>query len=493
MKGGAIDVTCDVLVVGGGPAGAAAAVMLSRWGHEVVVLDRPTVRPPLAESLPPSCRRLMEEIGVLPAVATAGFVEATGNTVWWGGDERRVEPFPAGATGWQVDRARFDEVLRAHAIAGGVRWYRPAMARALETVEGVVVCTAELGGTERVIRARWAIDASGRSGLVARHQRTAAGTAWRTMALAAEWRRPGGWGLPDESHTLVESAANGWGWSVPVDRDRRYFTVMFNPASEPPVGGAIATDYHRRFGQLPALAAIAHGGACIGAPFACDASTYEIGDPVHGQVLAVGDAASFLDPLSSFGVKKALASGWMGAIAIHTALVTPEAQRAALALFRRREAEYVRAARGPLGALSRDAVPGAAAGFWTARAALEADDAHADLVATLRQHPGVHRAFEELRRREPAVLRRGNPVRVAAPLVRDHLVVDEPHLVLDGIEAPVRYLRNIDLVALADLAGVGTEMGALCAAYEQQHGVLPLPDLIGAISTLLAHDVLAFA
>ena len=493
MTAEAGDWTCEVLVVGGGPAGAAAATLLSRWGHQVVVLDRPAVRPALAESLPPSCRRLLEVIGVLPAVSSAGFLEATGNTVWWGGSERRVELFPGGATGWQVDRARFDAVLRAHAISCGVRWHRPATARTLGTVEDAVVCVADVAGEERMLRARWAIDASGRTGLVARHHRVGAGVAWRTMALAAEWRRPGGWGLPDESHTLVESAETGWGWSVPVDRERRHFTVMFNPAAEPPSGGALAADYHRRLDLLPALAAIARSGACVGDPFACDASTYDTEGAVNGHVLAVGDAASFLDPLSSFGVKKALASAWMAAVAIHTALVTPEAQSAALDLFLRREAEYVRAARGPLGALSRDAVSGASGGFWTARAALELDEAQADLVGAIRERPAVHRAFEALRLRDPAVLRRGTPVSVSAPLVRDNCVVVEPHFELEGIGTPVRFVRNVDLVALADLAGGGTEMGALCAAYERRHGAIPLPDLIGAISTLVAYEVLELA
>lgn len=392
-----------------------------------------------------------------------------------------------------MDRARFDEVLRAHAIACGVRWHRPAMARSLVTVDDGVVCTAEVNGEERTLRAHWAIDASGRTGLVARHQRIGAGVAWRTMALAAEWRRTGGWGLPEESHTLVESVENGWGWSVPVDRERRYFTVMFNPASGSPSGGALGADYHRRLAQVPALSAILAGGECIGEPFACDASTYSTESPVDGRVLAVGDAASFLDPLSSFGVKKALASAWMGAVAIHTALVSPGAQEAALNLFVQREAEYVRAARAPLGALSRDAVPGGSAGFWAARAAMAVDDEQGDLVGTMRQHPGVLRAFEALRQRDPAVLRRGGPVVASAPLVRENQVVIAPHLVLEGIQAPVRFLRNVDLIALSELAGEGAEMGALCAAYERAHGVHPLSDLIGAISVLLAHEVLVFA
>ena len=72
------------IVRGGGPAGTAAATRLARRRHEVVLVRPPS--PPagqLAESVPPSARRLLSELGVLDAVEAAGFYANTGNTVWW--------------------------------------------------------------------------------------------------------------------------------------------------------------------------------------------------------------------------------------------------------------------------------------------------------------------------------------------------------------------------------------------------------------------------
>lgn len=459
----------------------------------MLVLDRPNPRPALAESLPPSCTRLLEVIGVYERVASGGFIAATGNTVWWGGDERRVELFPGGRTGWQVERSHFDEVMRAHAVACGAQWLRPATARSLAIRDDMVECVADVEGRSQVFHAPWAVDATGRTGLTGRRHRVGAGSAWRTTALAAEWTRSGGWGLPDESHTLVESVGSGWGWSVPVDAERRFFTVMFNPADGRPEAAALDADYHRRLQLLPALGALAASGTCVGAAFACDASTYHTEMPVDDRVLSVGDAASFLDPLSSFGVKKALASGWTAAVALHTALATPDARGTALGWFLRREGEYVRAAQAPLGALSREVASTGAGAFWGTRASLEGDEVHADLVETLRADPAVLRAFGELRRRDPAVLRTGVLRTVSGPVVRGNLVVEEPHLDLPLDGAPLRYLRNVDLLQLAELAGGGTEMGALCAAYEARFGVTPLPDVLGAISVLLAYEAVAFA
>ena len=87
----------DVAVIGGGPAGAAAARLLASWGQSVIVLARAPRQPPLAESLPPSCVKLFDEIGVRAAVDRAGFIRATGNTVQWADRARRVEMFDRSA------------------------------------------------------------------------------------------------------------------------------------------------------------------------------------------------------------------------------------------------------------------------------------------------------------------------------------------------------------------------------------------------------------
>ena len=111
MSSGVNNSIIDVAIVGAGPAGAAAARLLASWGHSVVAIGRPPRHPPLAESLPPSCAKLFDQIGVRDAVDGADFVRATGNTVQWAGGDVRVEPFDGGALGYQVSRDAFDALL----------------------------------------------------------------------------------------------------------------------------------------------------------------------------------------------------------------------------------------------------------------------------------------------------------------------------------------------------------------------------------------------
>jgi 2-polyprenyl-6-methoxyphenol hydroxylase-like FAD-dependent oxidoreductase len=82
-----------IVVLGGGPAGAAASLLLAKWGHEVQLVTRPPVSRGLAVSLPPSCGKLFDAIGIADAIEDVGFPRSTGNTVWWGGGDPRVEMF----------------------------------------------------------------------------------------------------------------------------------------------------------------------------------------------------------------------------------------------------------------------------------------------------------------------------------------------------------------------------------------------------------------
>src|SRR5436309_15695822 len=99
----------DAAVIGGGPAGSTAARLLTLWGHSPVVVTRRAARRSLAESIPPSTRKLLGYLGVLRQVDAAGFYRTSGNTVWWGNAPRRVAA--ADGRGYQVLRSRLDRLL----------------------------------------------------------------------------------------------------------------------------------------------------------------------------------------------------------------------------------------------------------------------------------------------------------------------------------------------------------------------------------------------
>ena len=119
---------CDVLVIGGGPAGATAGALLARQGHKVTILEKDRhPRFHIGESLLPANLALFEELGVARAVQGIGMRK-------WGAEF--VSPWHAGrsetfqfADAWdksmpfsyQVRRSEFDEILIRNAARLGAQ------------------------------------------------------------------------------------------------------------------------------------------------------------------------------------------------------------------------------------------------------------------------------------------------------------------------------------------------------------------------------------
>lgn len=181
----------------------------------------------MAESVPPSARKLLAELEVLEAVESAGFFPNGGNTVWWAGREARSESFGQGEAGFHVERSALERVLVAAAQAVGVRVYDGATARSAEECEGGWSVSCEMAdGSRFELVAPWVLDATGRHGFMARHEGREPDRSTTTLALVRRWRRADGWDASTATHTLVESYEDGWAWSVPLDREVRCFTAM---------------------------------------------------------------------------------------------------------------------------------------------------------------------------------------------------------------------------------------------------------------------------
>jgi flavin-dependent dehydrogenase len=488
----------DVAVIGGGPAGAAAARLLASWGQSVIVLARATRQPPLAESLPPSCVKLFDEIGVRAAVDRAGFIRATGNTVQWADRARRVEMFDRSALGYQVSRDKFDELLLAGAQVAGASVERDVSVREAERegdVWRVQVDRAGAAGAD-TIRARWLLDCSGRAGVIARRGWRRPDSEARTIALAGIWERGDAWPLEDATHTLVESYANGWAWSVPVSASRRFVTVMLDPrVTTVPGRSELDAAYDAELARTPALRSLVDGALMVGAPWACDATPYSAARVAGDGALLVGDAASFVDPLSSFGVKKALASAWLAAVVVHTALTDRSATDSAVELFTARELAMADHLRQGAAALARDAAGAHETPFWSARADAEPARVSDEWdVDALRADNRVHAAFEELKRRPALQLRPADSLRfVKRPVVRGHRITLEDYISAPPVPNGVRYCRNVDLVVLARLAPEFEQVPDLFEAYNRAAPPAPLPEFLGALSTLVGFGMLELA
>jgi len=484
----------SIVVIGAGPAGCAAARLLASWGHDVTVLARrASPDRALGESLPPSCVTLLDHIGITgESLDAAGFLRSTGNTVRWGAGDERVEQFAEGLHGYQVDRAAFDAFLVQNAKAAGAEVRLGVGVTAVRRDSDTTV-VFEQGGISERLPARWVLDCTGRSGLIARDGLRQPESAARTTAIVGVWERDDDWPTPQPSHTVVESTEDGWAWSVPVSRKRRYVTLMVDPTITPVASReGLERAYLEQLARTRSQSTLVAGARRVGPVFARDASPYTARTFGEVGTLLVGDAASFVDPLSSFGVKKALASAWMASVVVHSILLNAASAAPALELFNARERSMYEALRGSAAALARDAADAHPTAFWEARAAAtDADIAFEPDVAALRNDADVTSAFEELRRRDTIRLRPTALVkRASRPTVRGNRVVVEDHLIVPAFPAGVRYVRNIDLVRLSDLASSHDQVPDLFAAYNSVASPAPLPDFLGALSLLIGKGFL---
>jgi hypothetical protein len=218
----------------------------------------------------------------------------------------------------------------------------------------------------------------------------------------------------------------------------------------------------------------------IDGPRGWDASMYHASRYVDGRVVLVGDAGSFIDPLSSAGVKKALASGWLAAVTTHTCLIKPQMRTTALGFFEQREREIYHQFRAMTESYWRDAAAGHAHPFWNDRVA----DADAS-----QQDRAVQEAYERLRTAPALQVEVAPAVRVAdRAAVSGAEIVLEPRLVRHDHDPGVRFAHDVDLIMLVQLAPAFTSVPDLFEAYNRRAAPVALPEFLAALAASIAHQ-----
>jgi 2-polyprenyl-6-methoxyphenol hydroxylase-like FAD-dependent oxidoreductase len=498
----------DVVVIGGGPAGAGAARLLAQWGHSVRLLTR-AVDPArgAAESLPPSTRKLLTTLGVLDRVEQADFYRTTGNTVWWGERHGEVEPFDvsspddrASSYGYQVLRPVFDRLLLTAAGDAGAeisentvvqRTHLPPPDAVAQDAPAVIDYQPE-GRPTASVRCRFVLDASGRAGVIARQGFRVHQPGFRTQAFIGAWHSESGWNVPDPSHTLVETYEDGWAWSVPLSPTLRQVGVAVDGATTRiHRGPTLHETYRAEIAKAPHLGALI-GESELDRVWACDASLFRAREYGGPGFLLLGDAASCIDPLSSFGIKKALASAWVGAIVVHTCLRHPDRQPFALEFFSNWERDVYHASLRRSVEFAREAYGRHPHPFWAERADVEVE-AGSDALEDdqLFRATDVQSAFERLKESEAvefSITERAclKPL----PVIHDREIVVENAFAFPEAPRGLRFVAGIDLLKLSELACAYRQVPDIFDAYCRTHGVVRLPNFLGALSLLVARGIL---
>ncbi|MCI0897152.1 MAG: tryptophan 7-halogenase [Chloroflexi bacterium] len=335
-----LDLSADVIVIGGGPAGSAAATMLARKGWEVTVLEREQFpRDHVGESLLPASIPILEELGALPAVESAGFLTKYGATMVWGtGDapwswyfKETSQRYPHS---YQVWRPQFDQILLENAKAQGVTVLEG------HQVTGVIFDGGEAVGVEFTNRdrvsgeaqCRFVVDASGQSTLLARHLESKQWDPFfQNLAVYAYFTGVQPLPEPDQNNIFIESYRHGWLWSIPLHTGRTSVgAVVDSKTGQEGIqqNGAKAF-LEAQLAQSGHTRAMLENAKMDSEPTVVRDWSYTAEKLFGPGYILAGDAACFVDPLFSSGVHLALMSGVLAAAYVTTALNDPSMADAA--------------------------------------------------------------------------------------------------------------------------------------------------------------------
>ncbi|PYK07869.1 MAG: hypothetical protein DME61_11635 [Verrucomicrobia bacterium] len=333
----------DVAIIGGGPAGSTAAALLALAGRRVIVFEREKFpRFHIGESLLPFSMKAFTRLGLHEKFLRAGFMKKFGGeivgacsesgTKFYFKDGYRSQTDHA----YQVTRGDFDKVLLDHAVECGAEVHEETSVDRAEFSNDEVELGIKCNGSFHSIRARYVIDASGRTSVLGRKFKIKK-TYDHLQKLSIFAHYDGVWRAEgiDGTLTVLIRAIDRWFWLIPLSAERTSVGVVLDAEafrnsklraedfleqalSEQPIIAKRMTDA-RRVSQVYVEADFSYRSARL-----------------HGdRWLLAGDAAGFIDPIFSSGVFLAVFSSELCADVLNEVLDHPRKARRLFAGYER--------------------------------------------------------------------------------------------------------------------------------------------------------------
>ncbi|MEE9386202.1 MAG: tryptophan 7-halogenase [Nannocystaceae bacterium] len=349
----------DLIVVGGGPAGATVGTLVAKKGGRVLLLEKEKFpRYQIGESLLPSTTQVIcALLGVHKEVHDAGFVTKRGGTFKWGHQEEpwtfhfadsSVTETLGFVEALQVERSRFDEILLRNAERKGVEVRERCAVKEVTKEEDRVCGLAwrDAEGEEHRAQSRFVVDASGNLSSI----HTAVGKReysefFKNAALFCYYENGRRLPEPNSGNVFTVAFEDGWFWYIPLsDTLTSVGAVVHKDVAKGFLNQEGAMD--QLLDKCPRVKALLEGATRVtSGPYGkfrirkdyayCNERLW-----VPGMML-VGDAACFIDPVFSTGVHSATYAGLLAARSINTLLAGELDEKTCYDAFQRRYlAEY---------------------------------------------------------------------------------------------------------------------------------------------------------
>jgi flavin-dependent dehydrogenase len=335
---------CDILIIGGGPAGSTAAILLAEKGHRVVLLEK--ARHPrfhIGESLLPANLPLLERLGVTDKVRAIGMEKWGAEFIsHWDGREQEFQFANAWdkslPMAYQVRRSQFDEILVRRAAAQGADVVEGCRARDVEFLddERVRVHAEHDDGRMQTWEAAQLIDASGRDTFLGNRLKIKRrNEKHNSAAMYAHFtgaRRNCG---RQEGNISIYWFDHGWLWFIPLADGATSVGAVVWPRYMKTRDVPVRDFFLSTIALCPPLAERLRAASLASDVEATGNYSYACERSSGSNFLMIGDAYSFIDPVFSTGVMLAMTSGAAAAQAADICRTRPARKALALKSFDR--------------------------------------------------------------------------------------------------------------------------------------------------------------
>jgi flavin-dependent dehydrogenase len=343
--------TCDIAVIGGGPAGSTTAALLAQRGYRVTVFEKDRhPRFHIGESLLPLNLELFEKLGVLDRIASIGMIKRSAE--FYTEDAQTVEQVYSFGDAfdqrypyaYQVRRSEFDEILLRNAQAKGADVREGWRVTAVDfQPDKVALAVTDAEGQPVRVDARYLVDATGRdtflAGKLGIKQRNQKHT---SAALYSHFRGARRGAGESEGNIAIHWFAHGWFWFIPLLDGVTSVGAVCWPYYLKTRRTDPSTFLKQTIALCPSLAARMRDAEMV-APATATGNYSYICDRMAGdRWIMVGDAFAFIDPVFSSGVYLAMSGAFKAAEVVDRSLEDPSAAPALNREFDRRVRQGLR-------------------------------------------------------------------------------------------------------------------------------------------------------
>lgn len=340
-----IPTKCEVIIIGGGPAGSMAAAQLAQNGIDVVLIEQQQFpRDTVGENLIPHVWKYLDLMGVSEKIEAAGFVQKTGGIVQWDNTYRKMDFKDFGYTrhGMHVERDLFDHILLEHAKELGARVLMPVKVTKTELgeQESRVTYKDMQSNQTGTITCQYMVDSSGQAAIVSRQEnnriyddgfRFNAFWGYYTGGQFLDGQmnvRPFGEQKKHIPQTVI-STIGDWGWVWQIILQEKTSVGIIIPkhriAEFKKRGTTLEERFHSLVLETPLTGTLMNDAQLIaGSVRSIKDYAYTPAQLSIKNCYLAGDAAAFVDPINSLGVIMALYAGYFSAWCIRQSLQKPQ-------------------------------------------------------------------------------------------------------------------------------------------------------------------------